>query len=79
MEGYSNKPMPEPKIEKKKVLATPTEGDQSWERTGQRMRTEEVSRLNELRQASKVRALSSSEEQEIVGLEQRNKTRTRFE
>jgi len=55
------------------------EGDRARELIGQRMSDAEVQRMNELRQASRVRALSSSEENELFLLEQKNKTRTRFE
>ena len=54
-------------------------GDAALEKVGLRMSTEQVQRMNELRQASKIRALSSSEERELWNLEQRNKTRVRFE
>jgi len=55
------------------------EGDKAAELTGLRMSSEQVRRMNELREASKVRALSSSEERELWNLEQRNKTRVRYE
>ena len=54
-------------------------GDAALERLGLRMSTAQVQRMNELREASKVRALSSAEENELFNLEQKNKTRTRYE
>ena len=54
-------------------------GDEAAEKVGLRMSTEQVQRMNELRQASRVRALSSQEEFELSRLEARNRTRTRFE
>ena len=56
-----------------------TEGDDAWTAIGQRMSTAEVERLNQLREASKVRAISSSEDNELFNLAQRNRTRTRVE
>jgi len=53
------------------------EGDAAFEATGQKMSSEQVRRMNELREASKVRALSSGEENELWKLTQQNKTRTR--
>jgi len=55
------------------------DGDKAAEMVGLRMSSEQVQRLNELRNASKIRALSGSEEKELWDLEQRNKTRVRFE
>jgi len=52
-------------------------GDAAWEKAGIRMSTAQVQRMNELRATSKVRALSSAEENELFQLEQKNKTRTR--
>lgn len=53
------------------------EGDKAWELAGMRMTTEQVQRMNQLRDASRVRALSSQEEHELWNLSQINKTRTR--
>jgi len=55
------------------------EGDVAWEKTGIRMTSEEVAEMNRLREASKVRALSSKEEQRLFILNQKNQTRTRVE
>jgi len=57
----------------------PISGDAALEQVGLRMSTAQVQRMNELRQASRTRALSSSEELELSRLEAMNKTRTRFE
>lgn len=62
-----------------KPKGEPIEGDEAWEKAGIRMSTAQVQRMNELREASKVRALSSAEENELFNLEQKNKTRTRYE
>jgi len=54
-------------------------GDDAWVLTGQRMSTAQVERLNQLREASRVRALSSVEENELHNLEKMNQKRTRYE
>jgi len=54
-------------------------GDEAAEKVGLRMSTQQVQRLNELRQASRDRMLSSSEELELTRLEEKNRIRTRFE
>jgi len=55
------------------------QGDEALELVGLRMSSAQVARLNELREASKTRALSSREENELWNLEQKNKLRTRYE
>jgi len=54
-------------------------GDKAWEAVGQRMSSDEVQEMNTLRAASKTRALTSQEENRLFVLEQKNKTRIRFE
>ena len=54
-------------------------GDAAAEALGLRMSTAQVERLNELRRASRLRALSSEEETELHNLEKKNQTRTRYE
>lgn len=55
----------------------PITGDAAFEAVGLRMSTAQVQRMNELREASRVRALSSAEENELFKLEQINRTRAR--
>jgi len=57
---------------KKKVVS----GDDAWILTGQRMSDAEVAEYNRLAMASKVRSLTSAEENRLWVLSQRNKLRT---
>lgn len=54
-------------------------GDKAWEAVGQRMSSDEVQEMNTLRAASKTRALTSQEEKRLLALEQKGRTRVRFE
>jgi len=62
-----------------KPKGEPISGDAAWEKCGMRMTSEEVAEMNQLKEASKVRALSSKEEQRLFILNQKNQTRTRVE